>query len=188
MPDPSFEQLPVWTVDALREPVMSKVQSREAIMERVRRMPSPRTLAPPAFRSTWRRRGLLTPVGSAAATALLTLAIGMRMSTPAPINDSASSSVRVVKDTVVPRGEGTGLRDSLFDTLRIVEFVLRAPGARSAVVVGNFNGWRTAATPMQSVSHELWRARVAVPRDVLRFSYIVNGEQLIPAPSLPAGL
>ena len=185
MSDENRDLLPPWVVAILREPASISPTARSAIMNQVRQLPKPRLLALPPRTHGWMRRGLLTPAGSALVSGMLALAVVLRIGTPVSFAPETAGSAEVVGDTVIPRTQGQmGFKDTLLDTLRIVEFVFRAPNARSVAVVGNFNGWRAGATPMQSASGT-WRARVAVPRDVLRFSYIVNGDEVVPAPSLP---
>src|SRR5437762_1622779 len=52
-----------------------------------------------------------------------------------------------------------------------VTFVLRAPGATSVCVVGDFNSWDAAATPLAHAgSGDLWIANVELPRGVHLYS------------------
>jgi hypothetical protein len=91
-----------------------------------------------------------------------------------------SASSVTARDTVA---QSIGTR--LLDTLRIVEFALRGRDLRSVAVIGDFNAWRRGTTSLQHIGGDQWRARVLVPRDALRFAYVVNEAQLVAAPSLP---
>lgn len=186
MPDHDNSLLPAWAADALRDEPTPRAESRERIMNRIREMPAPRTLAPPIRPTRWLRRGLLSPVGSAAATFLLVGFAVARLGSGSLLGMSFEQSARVVGDTIVQRvaaGAPGTLRDTLLDTLRIVEFVVRGPSVRSAAVMGEFNGWRATAMQRATDSEE-WRARITVPRDALRFAYLVNDEH-VPATPLP---
>lgn len=152
-----------------------------AIMERVRREPRPHRsavgMSPPMRASRWTRRGLLTPFGAAALAGMLGLLLSVRAVTTIGGGRGASAmtlSAAVIGDTVMP-----SLGDTVRDTLRIVEFVLRGPAARGAVradVIGDFNAWRRGATAMAQRADGTWYARVVVPRDAVRFAYAVNDE------------
>ena len=67
-----------------------------------------------------------------------------------------------------------------------VTFALRAPGATSVAVAGDFNGWDAAATPMiHAGSGDLWIARVTVPRGMHLYSFVLDGGEWRPDPSAP---
>ena len=183
--DPVSDSLPGWAQAVLAESPRGHEEygaaiSRAAIMERVRREPRPQRSArrPSASMraSRWTRRGLLTPFGAAALAGVLGIMLSVRaVGTPGgPLGTpDITMSARMIGDTVLP---------SLRDTLRIVEFVLRGPAVRSAAVVGDFNGWRQGATTLKRRADGTWHGRVVVPRDVVRFAYAVNDDEIdIPA-------
>jgi hypothetical protein len=67
-----------------------------------------------------------------------------------------------------------------------VTFVLRAPGATSVCVAGDFNSWDAAATPMAHAgSGDLWIVRVELPRGVHLYSFVLDGREWRPDPSAP---
>ena len=67
-----------------------------------------------------------------------------------------------------------------------VTFVLRAPGATSVCVAGDFNSWDAAATPMAHAgTGDLWIVRVEVPRGVHLYSFVLDGREWRPDPSAP---
>jgi hypothetical protein len=59
-----------------------------------------------------------------------------------------------------------------------VRFRLRAPGARAVSVVGEWNGWDPAQSPLLEVPGDpgLFEAVVALPPGRVRFSFLVDGE------------
>lgn len=178
--------LPPWAVLEMRRPVSSTTAARAAIMDCVRREPLPKQLSAPMRASRWSRRGLLTPVGVVAllVTAFATLSIRR-----ADLRESGvfANAAYVIGDTVLAlHHRATSVHrvaDALLDTMRIVEFVLHAPSVRSVVVVGDFNAWRRGASPMHRDADGAWRTRALVPRDALRFAYVVNNARVVaPAP------
>jgi hypothetical protein len=188
MPEREPDLLPEWTGELLREAVVSTPAARARIMQQVRTLPAPRRAMPPMPRSRWMRRGLLTLVGGGLATMLLAVAVSLRFGGSDAISTRFEGTALVVGDTVIPRlvaVQGRTFRDTLLDTLRVVEFVMRGNGIRTASVVGEFNDWRPDATRMLARTGAEWRVRALVPRDALRFGYLVNDEHLVSAPPLP---
>ena len=194
MPDPNLTSLPDWVTDTLREPVSSTPAARARIMDTVRTVARPRRLSAPITPSRWLRRGLLSPVGGMMVTAMLTLALLLRIG---PMDGLLHRSVGdiqtaafVLGDSVVPvvalaLPDSSHTASRLLDTLRIVEFVIRGSSVHAASVLGEFNAWKRGATPLAAVGDHEWRARVLVPRDALATSlnvaYLVNHARLIPA-------
>lgn len=188
-----------WVIDALRNPAPGSTTrsasrlaaQRSAIMDRVRREPAPHVLTAPMRASRWTRRGLLTPFGGMTLVALFAAAISLRGLDARQGGNALETTALILGDSVVPVHEGAGRADTVgerfLDTLRIVEFVLRGPSVRSATVVGDFNAWQRGGTALTRDSKDSWRARVLVPRDALRFAYVVNDTRVVNvAPLRPA--
>ncbi len=180
------EQLAAWVRQSLRQPVVSTASRRAAIMDRVRAEPARRAFSAPMRASRWGRRGLLTPVGGVAIAAALMAMLSLRDVEQRHWNRALEGAALMLGDSVVPHA-GAASSDTvgsrLLDTLRIVEFVLRGPSVRSAMVVGEFNAWQRGATTLTPAADGAWRARVLVPRtatrDALRFAYVVNDAQVV---------
>ena len=67
-----------------------------------------------------------------------------------------------------------------------VTFVLRAPGATSVCVAGDFNSWDAAATPMAHAgTGDMWIVSVELPRGVHLYSFVLDGREWRPDPSAP---
>jgi len=67
-----------------------------------------------------------------------------------------------------------------------VTFALRAPGAASVAVAGDFNGWDAAATPLAHAgTGDLWIVRVTLPSGVHHYSFVLDGAEWRPDPSAP---
>lgn len=203
--DAGDEPLAGWMRDALRAPVDSSSTERDAIMARVRRLRAPHRLQPPLGASRWSRRGLLNPLSGMATVAMLIAVVSMRALEFGHGVRSLEAASLILGDSVVPASGSSEMsherlheavhetsRDvsaepmgsRLLDTLRIVEFVLRGRDVRSVTVVGDFNAWQRGVTTLHRAGSDRWRARVLVPRDALRFAYVVNETQLIAAPPL----
>lgn len=67
-----------------------------------------------------------------------------------------------------------------------VQFVLVAPGAASVTLVGDFNGWDAAATPLRVVaSGGVWTVEVRLPPGRHQYAFIVDGSRWMPDPAAP---
>lgn len=88
-----------------------------------------------------------------------------------------------VVHAALPAGDG---RAGAAPTGIPVTFVLRAPGATSVCVAGDFNSWDAAATPMAHAgTGDLWIVRVELPRGVHLYSFVLDGREWRPDPSAP---
>lgn len=68
------------------------------------------------------------------------------------------------------------------DTL---QFVLVAPQAASVALVGDFNDWDPARSPMQT-AHGVWATVVRLTPGRYRYAFLVNGVEWRADPSAPA--
>jgi len=67
-----------------------------------------------------------------------------------------------------------------------VSFVLYAPGAQSVALVGDFNGWDTAATPLQATgSSGAWVVSVPLPPGRYRYAFLIDGARWLADPGAP---
>lgn len=191
--DADGEPIARWMRSALQAPVDSSSAQRDAIMARVRRVRALQRVQPPMRASRWSRRGLLNPLSGMAMVAVLVAMVSMRSFEFARGVRSLDTASLVLGDSVVPMtsaglshdASSDAISTRLLDTLRIVEFVLRGPDVRSVAVIGDFNGWQRGTTTLLHEGRDRWHARVLVPRDALRFAYVVNETQLVAAPPLP---
>lgn len=179
--------LPEWAVAELQRPVRVDSAQPDRIMDLVRLSERPRRRAnTAAFHPRWFRRGMLSPSGAAMAaafTAMLTFA-GFPQATGKPMTLWADATV--IGDTVVSGKEGVTTRfaTALVDTLRIVRFALRAPGATRVALSGEFNSWSRSTTWLtRDAKTGVWYARIAVPRNASRYAFVVDGDSWIGAPT-----
>ncbi len=194
--------LPEWAAAELRRPTDTADDLRERIMARVRAAAPPEirssasaaaitTRAPRAARPRGRRfaiSGTLVAMAASLAWMALTPSILPSRSQPVPALGGTVGRAMVLGDTV---------DSALHDTLRLVRFVLHAPSAARVAIAGDFNGWSRTATPlMDSAGSGVWEGVVAVDRESVRYSFVVDDTQWVqgerieprasPAPPRPA--
>ena len=176
-PELEAELLPV--VDALqRLPAV-----RPGAIERVAAAARGEPLSAPApLRRRWRS------VAAATAAALLVSAVGVRIAkdgqssgggdimatpsaSPAVVPDTPTSdSSPTQRMTVASLGEGGVLDDAPVP----VPFVLRFPGASRVALVGDFNGWNPAATPLSATANGVWTATVSLTPGRHAYGFVVD--------------
>lgn len=67
-----------------------------------------------------------------------------------------------------------------------VQFVVRAPGAGSVALVGDFNDWDGTATPMRTASNgALWTVTISLTPGHYRYAFLVNGSRWLVDPAAP---
>ena len=184
-PDAIVAELPYWIADTLRRDIVSTASARRAIMDRVR-CERPRPLSTPSRPSRWPRRGALTPLALLGVLGVVFVATSLR-DVHRRIDLTVMNSAQLIGDSVVPSPDhaaGPGEHNAFLDTLHIVEFVLRGGAVRSAVVVGDFNAWQRGTTPLHRDADGNWRARALVPRDALRYAYVIDNIRIIAPPPL----
>jgi hypothetical protein len=200
MADQSTDLLPAELADALRAPVAVADRERrlDAIMTGVRTAPTPsRALRLPPTLRRW-RRGVLSPVGGAV-VALLLFAWGGVTSLTDVLQRSSAMLARaeVLGDTVIARhvAHGRPLRDTmvatLYDTMRIVRFALRAPTASRVALVRTDAPTAPAvrvATVEQAASG-LWELRAVVPRHAVAgaYAFVVDDVRHVPVRAMSTG-
>lgn len=178
--------LPDWAVGELQRPVRGTAEQRQRIMELVRTSERPRRRTTAAYYPRWYRRGVLSPTGAAIAamfTAMVTL-FGLPQSAGTPATFWTEAAV--IRDTVVSseRSMTSRIASSIVDTLRIVRFAIKAPGATRVALSGEFNSWSKNTTWMtRDEETGLWIARIAVPRNADKYAFVVDGDEMVNAPA-----
>lgn len=72
------------------------------------------------------------------------------------------------------------------DTVQLVQFMLVAPNAQTVSVVGDFNDWNPAATPLREASDAgVWTITVPLPAGRHQYVFMVNGNRWTPDPAAP---
>ena len=142
--------------------------------------------SPRAGRSAWQwlvrpRSFQLSPLGglglagAMAAALLLAVSLGDAPSTAAPDQgmvaaESATTPVVPVSNTPV---------------VQTVQFVFRAPSARTVALVGDFNDWNSDATPLRPAAGGLWTVTVPLTAGRYTYTFVVDGERWMADPSAP---
>jgi 1,4-alpha-glucan branching enzyme len=57
-----------------------------------------------------------------------------------------------------------------------VQFRCSAAGAKSVTVVGTFNNWNPAVTPLRKARNGDWSATVSLPPGRYEYRFVVDGE------------
>lgn len=207
MADSQTPLLPAELQDALREPLPvdknRHARSVDAIMAAVYDMPAPRRMSLPPTIARWRRRGVLAPAGVLAFGVMFALFSGVNMLTDVFSRSSSAVMARaeIIGDTVIPRlvpavgearqvlagGIQRSLHDTLYDTMRIVRFALRAPAATRVMLVESSVAERAGVpasqmTVARDLASGLWEMRTVVSRNTLAraFEFVVDDAQRIP--------
>ncbi|HSA54648.1 MAG TPA: isoamylase early set domain-containing protein [Gemmatimonadaceae bacterium] len=61
------------------------------------------------------------------------------------------------------------------DTVHVIRFVLADSAARSVMLVGSFNGWNSASTPMQAFGDQgVWTVSLALPAGRHEYAFLVR--------------
>lgn len=83
------------------------------------------------------------------------------------------------------RSEVVGPQSAVRDPARSVRFALVAPGASRVSLVGDFNQWDAAATPMRQFGDgRLWLVEVPLPPGRHVYAFVVDGD-VTPDPAAP---
>src|SRR5438094_7833405 len=69
----------------------------------------------------------------------------------------------------------------LGDATRIT-FTIDAPNAESVNVIGSFNDWNRAATPMRRASEGGWLVHLWLPAGLHKYRFLINGPRSITDP------
>lgn len=70
------------------------------------------------------------------------------------------------------------------DTVHLVRFVIREPGAQRVSLVGDFNGWSRDATPLEaSADAATWTLTLPLAPGRYEYAFVVDGERWVADPS-----
>lgn len=158
------EELIGRVVGQLRRPVTVDAGLDARVMEQVRRLPPRRSggAAHAAWSWLMRPRTIrLSPVGALAIAAMFV-------------------AVALWRPNRSSRLAGAGARE--------FGFVVVAPRATTVSLVGDFNDWDAARTPMQRVRKDesVWTAVIPLTPGRYRYAFLVDGVRWLPDPAAPA--
>ncbi|HEV2129489.1 MAG TPA: isoamylase early set domain-containing protein [Longimicrobiaceae bacterium] len=116
----------------------------------------------------------LAGMASAAATVLL-VTLPLLMHSAAPLVEPQVAA-------------GVAAAPASGDTLQSVQFVLVAPEAARVSLVGDFNDWDPAATPLRRTTEEgVWSVVVPLQSGRYLYAFVVDGSTWVPDASAPRG-
>lgn len=70
------------------------------------------------------------------------------------------------------------------DTVHLVRFVIREPGAQRVSLVGDFNGWSHGAAPLEaSIDGAVWTLTLPLAPGRYEYAFVVDGERWVADPS-----
>lgn len=169
--DPELRHL----VSQARRPVAMAEGARARLMDSIRNAPRPRR-SPLAW--ILRPRDFALPPLLTAAMAAGLVGIGVVAGRSMTHRDGPSAEQRTAVVAGTPQ-----LPDSLVP--HTIKFVLVAPSAARVSVVGDFNGWNAAATPMQAQGvNGVWTVFVPLQPGLHTYSFVVDG-QFVSDPTAP---
>lgn len=164
-----------WIVAEARRPVVMDAATRRRLLEAVREEPRPRR-----HRFAWLLlpRGIsLPPLATAALAAGL---VGIGVIAGLLIHRDGQPAGRPQAEVAVkPQLPGS-------IAPRAVKFVLIAPKAARVSLVGDFNGWDVAATPMTTQGADgTWTVYVPLQPGLHTYSFVVDGTHFVTDPMAP---
>ena len=163
-----------WIIREARRPVVTDAEARDRVMAAIHAEPVPRRigvwqriLAPRVFS--------LSPVtGALLAAGLVGIGVIAGVFTS---NRDGRASVEQPTVAAVPRLPAS-------DT--VVKFVISLPRAQQVSLVGDFNDWDVAKTPMaRSAYGGLWTVTVPLSAGRHVYAFVVDGSSWIADPSAP---
>lgn len=170
--DPTLEQV----VAVARRPVAMDPASRRRLLMAIRAEARPaRERARWAWLTDARALRLSPVAGTALAAGLVGIGVlvGLDLGSPRLVADEKA----IREEPVLTK------RDSARDG---VKFVLVAPQAARVSLVGDFNRWDPAATPMERTpTGGTWSVAVPLSAGRHEYAFVVDGKQWLPDPSAP---
>ena len=163
-----------WIASEARRPVLTDPGARDRIMAAVRAEPIPAPV--PAWRRLLQPRVFhMSPASSALLAAGL---VGIGVLTGVAMSNRGGHDV-------VERQPGVAVsQPPVSDTL--VKFVLVAPQAKNVSLVGDFNEWDLAKTPMmRSGETGLWTVVLPLSAGRHLYAFVVDGSSWVQDPSAP---
>lgn len=164
-----------WIIREARRPVVTDAEARDRVMAAIHAEPVPRRIgvwqrifAPRAFS--------LSPVTGALLAAGL-VGIGVIAGVVTSNRGDGRASVEQPPVAGVP---GRLVSDT------VVKFVISLPRAQQVSLVGDFNDWDVAKTPMARSAHGgLWTVTVPLSAGRHVYAFVVDGSSWIADPSAP---
>lgn len=88
-----------------------------------------------------------------------------------------------------PAGENLTAPATVPAVVATIRFEFAAPGAERVVVVGDFNNWNSAGTPLREIPGTgRWTVDVPLAPGRYHYTYVVDGQTWVADPHAPAAL
>jgi hypothetical protein len=171
--DPALEHI----VAVARRPVPMDPAARRRLLVAVRAEARPRRRGGLAWLTDARPLRLSPIAGAALAAGLVGVGVllGLDLRSPQGVVDDDPPAPEVGTLPLKPDGTRDG-----------VKFVLVAPQAARVSLVGDFNHWDPAATPMERTpTGGTWSVVVPLRAGRHEYAFVVDGKQWLPDPSAP---
>ena len=170
--DPTLEQV----VAVARRPVAMDPAAKRRLLVAVRAEARPRRSSGLAWLTAARPMRLSPIAGALLAAGLVGVGVllGLELRTPRTV---------AIGDPAIP---GVKLPSAIDAGRNGVKFVLVAPQAARVSLVGDFNDWDPAATPMERTpTGGTWSVVVPLKAGRHEYAFVVDGKQWLPDPSAP---
>jgi hypothetical protein len=155
----------------LRAPVKTSADFEARVLAAVRQSRARTSVLAWAVRPRVLRLSPVAGLAAAAGIAIAALALGRTGVEPAPQVAEATPAAPAV---------------AAVDTVKLVQFMLVAPNASSVSVVGDFNDWDPAATPLREAADAgVWTITVPLAAGRHQYVFMVNGTRWTPDPAAP---
>jgi len=165
-----------WIVAEARRPVALDPSARERLLAALREEQAPRRSSPLGW--LLRPRGFALPPLAAAALAASLVGVGVFTGLLLHRDGQSTGRPRAVA------AENLQLPGSF--PARAVKFALIAPQAAQVSVVGDFNGWDVAATPMTTQGTDgTWTVFIPLQPGLHTYSFVVDGTHFMADPAAP---
>ena len=129
------------------------------------RLPAPIDATGPRQGVSPRHRARWIPAAAAAAMLLMATSFWLgRSSAPVPVHEAVVTGRH-------PEG-----------TEALVRLVLIEPRARSVAIVGDFNGWDPARSPLEQLDSGVWSTTLVLPQGRYHYMFLVDGDRWVADP------
>lgn len=170
--DPNLQ----WIATEARRPVAVDPGARRRLLDAIRAQPTPQRRGRVLTWLVEPQRFALPPLATVALAAGL---VGIGVITGLAFNRDGRGPTEQPRAVVA----GSQLPDSIAP--RVVKFVLIAPQAAHVALVGDFNGWDSAATPAVRQPDGTWTTFVSLRPGRHVYSFVVDGTHFVTDPAAP---
>lgn len=127
-----------------------------------------------------------TPLHALAATLVVAAGVALLFGARRPGEPGVGASREVATSGETASADPRLVRNAASGAQRSVQFVIVAGDAHRVSLVGDFNDWDVAATPLQRVSEQgLWSVVVPLTPGRHVYSFVVDGTQWVPDSAAP---